>query len=57
MKAKDKIDKASGEQVSWTAHTTSAYWQQRISISLQIGNARLIHRRGVRDGSDASDRA
>ena len=50
MKAKDKMDKASGTPgVSWTAHTSSAFWQQRISIALQKGNARIIHRRGARD--------
>jgi hypothetical protein len=51
MKAKDKADKAAGVRVSWTAHTTSAFWQQRISVALQVGNARMIHRCGARDST------
>ena len=55
MKRKDKEDKATGAvPVSWTAHTTSSYWQQRISIALQVGNARVIHRRAARDNEQAA---
>ena len=53
MKAKDKIDKEMGSnKVSWTAHTSGAYWQQRLSVALQRGNAKMVHRRGARDSTD-----
>ena len=52
MKKKEQLDKAAGATaVSWTAHTSSACWQQRLSIALQKGNARITHRRGARDNT------
>ena len=51
--AKDKMDKEMGSnKVSWTAHTSGAYWQQRLSVALQRGNAKMVHRRGARDSTE-----
>ncbi len=50
----DKLDDALTQ--TWASRSFSAWWQQRLSIALQLGNARCILARAGRDLSQLDER-